>query len=522
MIVRSKIFPSKIDELSAKRKSEILNAADDVKISGTAYYVSNDGDDNNDGLSPSTSWRTVGRVSDANLKSGDAVLFRRGDTFRGTVYTRSNVTYAAFGSGDKPKLFSWDKNLASPELWEEFDAANHIWKLKETTLDVGTLVFNDGEFHSRKHIPTYIGGKFVCRDDESKDFVISRELNEDLDIYWHFDKTLTSRPSPKPGVPYSEMEDSEAEENDEENFPVPDVVDAYGELYLKCDKGNPAEAFSSIEALARRFGFAVGDNEGVRIDNFCIKYIGCHGVAAVGKCVSGLTVTNCEIGWIGGVIHQYFGTDPNYPQGHRGTVGRFGNGIEIYGGCKDYTVKNCYIYQCYDAAITHQRTSGGETVLMHNVSYTDNLVEKCVYSIEYFLEMTCGDRESEMRNVKMSGNILREAGYGWGQQRHNKHTPAHIKGWSFTNRAFDYSIFNNIFDRSAFRMLHLVAEKEEYCPIMRNNVYVQHLGGMLGQYGGNEAAEPPIIMFDERVEDSISNVLKDEGAEIYVLDSSEN
>jgi hypothetical protein len=71
-------------------------------------------------------------------------------------------------------------------------------------------------------------------------------------------------------------------------------------------------------------------------------------------------------------------------------------------------------------------------------------------------------------------------------------------------------------------MLHLVAEKDEYCPIMRNNVYVQHLGGMLGQYGGNEAAEPPIIMFDERVEDSISNVLKDEGAEIYVLDSSEN
>jgi hypothetical protein len=136
--------------------------------------------------------------------------------------------------------------------------------------------------------------------------------------------------------------------------------------------------------------------------------------------------------------------------------------------------------------------------------------------------MTCGDRESEMRNVKMSGNILREAGYGWGQQRHNKHTPAHIKGWSFTNRAFDYSIFNNVFDRSAYRMLHLVAEKDEYCPIMRNNVYVQHLGGMLGQYGGNEAAEPHIIMFDERVEDSISNVLKDEGAEIYVLDSSEN
>lgn len=32
-------------------------------------------------------------------------------------------------------------------------------------LDVGTLVFNGGEAHSVKLIPSYIRGRFVCRDD---------------------------------------------------------------------------------------------------------------------------------------------------------------------------------------------------------------------------------------------------------------------------------------------------------------------------------------------------------------------
>ena len=80
------------------------------------------------------------------------------------------------------------------------------------------------------------------------------------------------------------------------------------------------------------------------VDNLCMKYIGIHAVSAGGPCICGLRVTGCEIGWVGGCIQHYYGTDPNYPQGGRGTVTRYGNGVEIYGGCDGYTVTDRYIY----------------------------------------------------------------------------------------------------------------------------------------------------------------------------------
>ena len=500
MITENKNIINEMDALAEKRRNEILNTPDTITVKGTKYYVANDGNDENDGLSPDTAWKTLQRVSDADLNAGDGVLFKRGDLFRGKVMTKSGVTYCAYGEGEKPKLYGWDYGLADEKLWELADKEHNIWKMKNKMLDPGTLVFNHGEAHSYKHIPSYIGGKFVCRDDEAKDFVYACEMKNDLDIYWEFDGLLTTTPSK--GM----------------DFPVPETGErSYGTLYLKCDKGNPGVVYSSIEAPVRRPMFLVGSNENVTIDNICIKYVGLHGIAAGGACVKGLTVTNCEIGWIGGTIQHYLGTDPNYPEGGRGTVTRFGNGIEIYGGCENYRVENCYVYQCYDAGITHQITTGGNKRLMNNVVYKDNLVEYCVYGIEYFLEMNNGDTESLMSNIEMCGNIIRHSGYGWGQQRHNKHTPAAIKGWSYENRAKNYSVHGNVFDRAAYRMVHLVAKKDEYCPTMYGNTYVQHKGGMIGQWGGNENGEPKIEIFDENADEKIANVFKEKNAKVYMI-----
>jgi hypothetical protein len=155
---------------------------------------------------------------------------------------------------------------------------------------------------------------------------------------------------------------------------------------------------------------------------------------------------------------------------------------------------------------------------MNNVIYKDNLVEYCVYGIEYFLEMNNGDDQSLMSGIEMCGNFIRHSGYGWGQQRHNKHTPAAIKGWSYENRATDYSVHNNVFDRAAYRMLHLVARKDEYCPKMYENTYVQLKGGMIGQWGSSENGEPPIEIFDENAEEKIKNIFKDKDASVYIID----
>ena len=495
----TKEYLAYLDSLAHRRKEEIRGTEDECKIVGAVYYVSADGDDTNDGRSPERPWRTLARVSEAELEAGDGVCFRRGDVFRGFVKTRPGVTYCAYGEGKKPELYGWDFSLADPDLWELFDEAHHIWHMKEKILDCGNLVFNGGEAHCRKLIPSYIGGRFVCRDDESRDFMMAEQMTRDLDLFCHYDGRLTDTPSKG------------------QNFPIP-LMDheSLGDLYLRCDRGNPAEVFHEIEALPRRSMIQVGRNENVRVDNLCLKYVGVHAVSGGGH-VKGLHVSNCEIGWVGGTVQHYYGTDPNYPQGGRGTVTRYGNGVEIYGGCEDYVVENCYIYQVYDAGITHQVTTRGQLFTMKGVRYARNLVEYCVYSIEYFLEKNRGDTESYMEDIEICDNLLRFSGYGWGQQRHNVDTPAHIKGWSYENTARNYRIHHNLFDRAAYRMVHLVAKKQESCPRMWENTYVQHMGAKIGQYGANEVAEPPMLPFDSHAAETVHEVLGDRDAEVYFI-----
>lgn len=492
MIIATEKILTEYDKISEKRQREILKNSDDLIISGDVYYVSNLGSDENDGKSPETAWKTLDKVSSAFLKPNDGVLFRRGDLFRGKISVKDGVTYGAFGKGEKPKFYGWNKNLADETLWTTIDKTHNVWKMKEKILDVGTLVFNQGETHSVKLIPSYINGRFVCRYDEKKTFDIASEMIRDLDLYWSFDADLTKIPSRG------------------QNFPVPKIDDnSYGYLYLRCDKGNPGKVFSSIEALPRRNMFDVGTANNVRIDNICIKFVGAHAIGAAGKQIRGLKITNCEIGWIGGTIQHYLGTDPNYPQGGRGTVTRFGNGVEVYGGCKDYEVSNCYIYQVYDAAITHQITTFGKKYVAENVTYKNNLIERCVYSIEYFLDMTDGDTESYMDGIEISGNILRFSGFGWGQQRHNVHTPAHIKSWSYENRARNYRVTDNIFDRAAYAMLQLEAKEIESCPYLNGNTFIQYIGGNIGRFGENAESDFENVVFDEYADFKIQNIFGD-------------
>jgi hypothetical protein len=120
-----------------------------------------------------------------------------------------------------------------------------------------------------------------------------------------------------------------------------------------------------------------------------------------------------------------------------------------------------------------------------------------------------------MDDILIRGNFLRLSGYGWGQQRHNVDTPALIKGWEYVNRANDFRIERNVLDRSAYRMLHLVASERESCPCMTENVYVQKPGGMLGQYGQSDADGARMLRFDENVQQTIASHLGDRDARIY-------
>ena len=75
-------------------------------ITGTTYYVSPTGNDNNSGTSPSAAWKTVNRVNHASLAPGDGVLFQAGASFSDAVLmppssgTQSKpIVFGSYGTG---------------------------------------------------------------------------------------------------------------------------------------------------------------------------------------------------------------------------------------------------------------------------------------------------------------------------------------------------------------------------------------------------------------------------------------
>ncbi|MCK5692301.1 MAG: hypothetical protein KAI08_05615, partial [Bacteroidales bacterium] len=49
------------------------------------YYISEDGDDSNTGLSEGRAWQSIEKVNEQDFAPGDRILFRGGDTFQGTL-----------------------------------------------------------------------------------------------------------------------------------------------------------------------------------------------------------------------------------------------------------------------------------------------------------------------------------------------------------------------------------------------------------------------------------------------------
>lgn len=88
---------------------------------GTAYYVSNHGDDANDGLSPETPWATLERRDSAPLAFGDAIFFGRGSLWRNAemplnVRGTDGLTLSAYGEGEKPQFSGSPENGAGAEF----------------------------------------------------------------------------------------------------------------------------------------------------------------------------------------------------------------------------------------------------------------------------------------------------------------------------------------------------------------------------------------------------------------------
>lgn len=454
-----------LDTRAEDMKQRIRHTETSITVSRKTYYVSAEGNDDNNGLSPDEPVKSLDKVNSLDLKEGDAVLFNRGDLWRGSIKSKKGVSYSAYGKGEKPRIYGSPCNAAEVGEWKETETPNVYVFSMDLPSDVGTLVFDEGKSCAVKVMKDKREDGTTLHIDTKEPFSSFRDLKRDLEFYHDYMDTKR--------------------------------------IYLYSSEGNPARRFKSIELLVRtNIIYAVDE---VVVDNLCLKYCGAHGIGS--GTVTGLTVTNCELGWIGGSIQaeDIFGrTHPT----------RFGNAIEIYGGCGRFLVDNCYVFQVYDAGITHQFSSGGtQYVVMKDVVYSNNLIEDCVYSIEYFLGKSENDAERYMDNVKMTNNLMRRSGFGWGKQRPDKGTPAHIKSWSHYNRASNFIVENNVFDRGTVELLNIEADEKEWLPVLRNNTYIQYIDVPLGRIGSEKVVYP----FNESIKVTLKKILGEKNPRILYV-----
>ena len=109
-----------------------------ITTNATTYYLSSSsGNDSNNGTDPSTPWKTIDKLNSFHyFQAGDNILFKRGDTFYGSIAISNSGTggspiiYGAYGSGAKPiitgftKVSSWN-NLGG-NIWESSSAVSSL------------------------------------------------------------------------------------------------------------------------------------------------------------------------------------------------------------------------------------------------------------------------------------------------------------------------------------------------------------------------------------------------------------
>ncbi|MCP4709615.1 MAG: right-handed parallel beta-helix repeat-containing protein, partial [Planctomycetes bacterium] len=107
-----------------------------VSAESVTYYVSNShpgASDANDGQTESTPWETIAKVNSTPV-SGDVVLFRRGDIFRGQVDVRQpDIHYGAYDTGDNPVISgsvlieSWTVHNGNVWVADVTDDIHHLF-----------------------------------------------------------------------------------------------------------------------------------------------------------------------------------------------------------------------------------------------------------------------------------------------------------------------------------------------------------------------------------------------------------
>lgn len=363
-------------------RNRIFEAEDNLTVTGRRFYVSQNGDDKNDGTSPEKAFKTLERVKQLSesLSSGDGVFFERDSVFR-TVYDLdlvSGVVYGAYGKGKKPQINGSEKNFADKSVWEKTENES-IWKIACFPFtDAGIIVLDGGKEVGKKQIEL-------------------SELTENGDFYHDWDEKA---------------------------------------LYFYCDRGNPAEVFGDIEigVKTRLFHMPV-ESKDITIDNIDFRYAGIFGVRSDGK-VKNITVTNCSFSWIGGSLFNNksnrFGNGIEFADGCENITVKncyfeqiFDSGVTFQIGSSpvcNFTVEDCLF--------EYNGMSGFEWWTKGDSGEKDGIP----------IDIT------RIENITIKNNLIRLTGYGWSKAtRSPAHIRNGWRDKWYPNMK-NFTVSNNLFD----------------------------------------------------------------------------
>lgn len=325
------------------------------------------------------------------------------------------MTYSAYGTGEKPRLYGSVESGAGTGkwiLWHEGENGEKIWIYLSDMSDCGAIVLNGGEavagkaqaFWNGQAYQTYSALWHTGHDAQAAEDQAAQPI---FDPITHLTEDMTFFAQASGGLPDTLPVrllgwDAYGDRNE------PYGLTAKGPLYLRCDRGNPEELYKEIEFLSPYCPFD-GIQEDVVIDNLAIRYTGRSGLVATPDC-GGTTVQNCEIGWIGGCTASYALKEA---AGYTAGIQRNGGGVNSPSSRN--TFQNNYVHETYQEGLSVESAAefgDGKVSDVTDVLIGGNVLYHCASSLLYFNWDEEADPNHQFRNISYRGNYVLYTGMG--------------------------------------------------------------------------------------------------------------
>ncbi len=484
---------------------------------GTAYYLSNDGDDRADGTSPETAWATIDRLNEAELNYGDVVFFRRGDVWHSVqVNTRPGVTYSAYGEGEKPGLYGSVENGGGAEkwsLWYEGEDGRKIWVYYRPMLDCGAIALNENL--AAEKVQAFWNGQTyqILSDlwltDQTEQAAQEQSALPEFDPTVHLTEDLTFFSQASSGLP--------------DTLPIyllgwMDTGEQYcltaeGSLYLRSDQGNPGELYGDMEFLSPYAPFD-GVQDDVVIDNLSVLYTGRNILSVAPEC-QGVLVQNCEMGWAGGCSASYA----------LDTITGYAAGVQRNGGVggassSHNTFRNNYVHETYQEGLGVETAIefSGQTFDVTDVLVEGNVFYHCSSSMLYFNWDEEANPDHQFRNISFRDNyVFYSAMSSWtdnGENVYGYTTGSFIIEGGPNMQDGTVEVRDNVFFASGECLVYICTYVSEYLPDFEGNCYAQFSDGVF-----LSSVSAPCY-WSSNIQDGIQELLRDESGEVLSLSRS--